>query len=377
MKALGDVRFFDRDFNPVLILPRYLSADWQLTHRAYGTAELHFAKTREIVELLTTHTYLFVQQGAYQGIVTGVRIEKDCAVFIRTPEWLLTKFSLWDFTPTKTTASAIACEMVEAVLSGIPLVLEGQDADETDRTDFTVSRATDLLSAVTDCIKDKQTGFSFRFDTQKKQFIFRVFRSCARDTFVFSEEYKTAYGMTYTKDLQESSAGGVYYQKVTNGGDWNAETNQPPLSITPDNFGTYYKVVAGKTGTHLGIDVKQGDTILCKDLSGRFTVVERAEPFLVELEPAETGIFAWSAVLTADNMQDAEKELSKKSSVTSADGKTHKLSYGTDFALGDMITVEFAQGEFSFQEKRIIEHVHIWENAGSFGALPEMGSLEN
>lgn len=375
MKALGDVRFFDRDFRPILILPRYLSADWQISHRAYGTAELHFAKTKEIVELLTTHTYLFVQQGAYQGIVTGVRIEKDCAVFIRTPEWLLTKFSLWDFTPTQTTASAIACEMVETVLEGVPLILEGQDADKTDRTDFSVSRATDLLGAIKSCMTDKKTGFSLRFDTQKKQFIFRVFPSRQRDNLVFSEEFKTAYEMTYTKDLQQQSSGGVYYQKVTNCGDWNAEINQPPLYLSPDNFGKYYKVVAGKTGTHLGIDVKQGDTILCKDLSGRFTVVERAEPFPVELKPNETGIFAWRATLLADNTQDAEKELSQKTTVTSADGKTHKLSCGTDFELGDIIMVEFAAGKFSFQEKRIIEHVHIWENAGSFGCLPEMGSL--
>ena len=375
MMRFSDVRFYDRNLNLIYVLPRYTSSDWQLSYKTYGTGELHFAKTAETVSLFTSHKFLFVSQGLLQGFVTGVRIGEDCAVFLRTPEWFFTKFTVADFTPTSTYASAVACELVAAAMPQVSVQFSGEDVDTTDKSDFAVSDATDLLSAIKSCLTGEKTGFSFGFSPEDKQFTFRVYQSRERQNAVFSEELKTMYDACFTKSLLSATSGGVFYHKITNGGKWDPVENVPILWVTPENYGKYYTVTADCEYNNIGIPVKKGDVILCKSIDGTFTVTDRAEPFPVWIAPEETGIFAWQTYLSAKTQAEAEQEIAEHKETATVEGKTKQLIYGTDFLLGDIVTAVFSAEDFCKREKRIIIGVHIWEDASSFGCLPETSSL--
>lgn len=376
MTTLGDVQFFDRDLNLLCILPHAISSDWQLRHRDVGTAELHFEKTDEIIALLTSHKFLFLQQGEHQGFVTGFRIGADCAVFARTPDWLLKKFVVVDFAPRANTASAVVCEMVESVLSDVPLVITGKDTDQTVLTTFPVSDGMDLYTAILNCIADEKTGFSLRFHYPEKNFSFCVYQGEKRTHPILSEEVRTLFDTVYTCDKQPETSGGLFYFKLRNCGEWNPSSNSPVLQTNPKHYGTYYTVSKTCDTTVFGFGVEKGDIIACKDKTGRFRLVTSVEPSLVEIPPEETGIFAWKSMLSASNEDEALIELSSKKTKNIIEGISKNVQFGTDFYVGDILTAEYVAGTFHIQEQRIIKSVHLWEDASSFGCLPEMSNLE-
>jgi len=44
-----DIRFYDRDFNILLIVPRYISANWEMKFCGYGNGEFQLEKTEDIL----------------------------------------------------------------------------------------------------------------------------------------------------------------------------------------------------------------------------------------------------------------------------------------------------------------------------------------
>lgn len=379
----GDIRFYDENFTLLYIAPRYISVNWQLKFREYGTVEIHLEKSAETVELLTAHKYLFIEQDDWQAVVTGIKIDTDCAVFARTPEWLLTKFWISDFSAEEalenellsaTTAASVACCLVrEGIPDSVSLLTEDEDSDDTDCASFAVTEATDLYSAVRNCLTDEKTGFSFSFDTESKGFVFCVCRGKENTDVVLSDEYKTSYDGSYTFDLQREASGGVYYQRVTNGGRWDPDANEPELKIDPKNYGMYY--TASAAGKGVGLIVEEGDILLCSNKNGRFKIVEEAKPFPVVFEPEERGIFSWCAVLSSDTEDAATRELKSLKAESTVSCKTKKLVYKTDFYLGDIIRTQFVSGDFVFLVKQIISGVHIWDDAQEFGCIPEATQL--
>lgn len=374
----GDIRFYDEAFHILAIFPQYLSVNWQLYFSRYGTVEIHMEKCAETVALLTKHKYLFLVQDDRQAVVTGVQIGTDCAVFGRTPEWLLTKFLLTEFSAAEAVqqgalsaacGSKLACLAVQMGLKSVcSITTEAPDVDETDRSSYQIDSAKSVYDIVTDCLTEQHFGFSLRFDVQTGGFSFCVLCAKQNDAAVFAEELKTAYDSTYTFDLQNEASGGVYYHKLTNMGKWDPVTNQPLLTVDPVHYGTYYLVSAD--GTRFGLELHQGDYLVCKDQSGDFTVEQTVEPFLITIAAEENGIFTWSAVLQAEEEDGAAQCLNENRAEQSISCKSKDLTFGEDFFLGDLVKTEFSAGDFSFAETKLIVGVHIWDDADDFGCLP-------
>ena len=62
----------------------------------------------------------------------------------------------------------------------------------------------------------------------------------------------------------------------------------------------------------MGLTFKKGDIILCKDKSGVFSIVDKAEPFLARIAPEENGIFSFSGILNAGEESSAKEEIRQK-----------------------------------------------------------------
>ncbi len=133
----GDLRFYDKDLSLLASFPRYISVNWQVNFCGFGRAEIYLKKTEELVKILTGNEYLFITQGDFQAVVTGYKIDSECAIFAKTPEWLLTKFFVLDFSSQAVSASAVSCNAVETALGGkVSLKTIEAEGDKTDKTGF-------------------------------------------------------------------------------------------------------------------------------------------------------------------------------------------------------------------------------------------------
>lgn len=376
-----DLRIYDKDFNLLIILPRYVSVNWELKFFGYGDGEIQLQKTEEIVKILTENKYLFIVQGDIQSLVTGYKIADVCTLFTRTPEWMLTKFAVKKFSVADINISVggkCTSEMlVEYVLNeflhkDFCVEFRGSGADESDVTGFVQNAVSDIYSVIKEIVKDPKAGFEFYRDFSDGHFIFEMKRAKSNENLVFCDKYKTSYDSEYNFDIQNEASGGIFYHTVTSLGEWDAYQNIPEITFVPSNYGKYYTV--SEDGMYMGQKVYKGDILICRIPSGVFEVADVAEPFLVEIASEEKGIFSWTAALFSDETDSAEKELSEKKALDMVTCMTG-LSYKEDFNLGDIVKVVFCEQEFSCEKEKMISEIHIWDEAEGSGAVPTITDI--
>ena len=369
----GDLRIYNKDFNLLSILPKYLSANWEIKFKEFGLGEIELEKTDEIVSLLTENKYLFLFQDDIQSIITGYKIGETVTVFLRTLEWMLTKYTVEKFEVNNLAddVSTIS-SLLEYVLStylhpDFNVKFLSLFEDTSDSSDFVSENLETVYSLIQKILSDDKYGFRFYWDNLEKRFVFLLLLANENQNILLCDEYKTAYESEYSFDIQEEISGGAFYQSVKNMGKWDAKNNEPHLSITPDNYAKYYTVSAD--GTCMGLSVVKGDIILCKDKSGQFSIVAEAEPFLVKIQPEENGIFSFSGVLNTRDFAGAKEEIKGKKALDMLSCKT-KLLYKEDFNLGDIVKVKFFAGEKFYEKKKLIKEIHLWDEPDDTGVMP-------
>ncbi len=368
---LGDIRIYNKNFELISIIPKFIASNWELKFCGYGCGEIEFERDDDIVPLLYENEYLFLVQDGIQSIVTGYKIGKSCTVFTRTLEWMLTKFIV-----KKVVVGENLSETVENILSSLPEAfgLEFYGIDDTfDMSDCAFSKAIDLYTAIVECIADKKIGFSFTVDFSNKKFAFSLLGANENKDILLCDEYRTSYDTEYTHHIQEKATGGCYYHDVTYKGKWNPSTNSPNLTETPENCGKYYKVSA--SGSRFDLTLVKDDIVLCDNTDGTWKKVLEAKPFLVEIAPEDEGVFSWSTLLPAENGEEAKRLLKEKKSVDLLASKT-KLLYNKDYRLGDIIKTKFYGRDKSFSVKKLVSEVHLWTERGESGESPVMKDLK-
>ncbi|MBQ3118165.1 MAG: hypothetical protein IJC10_00170 [Clostridia bacterium] len=367
---MKDIRIYNENLDLVAIIPDFLASNWEIKFSEFGTGEIEFVPSVDTVSLLTHNKHLFLVQGDIQSVVTGYCIGKTCTVFTRTLEWLLTKFVVKEVPKGENLSGT-----VENILSHLPaefnLEFYGID-DNCDMSDFTLDKVTDMYSAIKKCINQPDIGFSFCADFKEKKFKFSLKRALENKDIILCDEYKTSYESVYTHDIQKDIQGGYYYHELTCMGKYDAGSNIPSISITPENYGKYY--VVSSDGQRMGLNLKKGDILACRDKNGGFEVIDEAKPFLVEVMPEDTGIFSWTGVLDAKNETDAQKEFSDKKPMDMLTLKT-RLEYGTDYKIGDIINTRFYSGGCCITKKKLVSGVHMWVERDGVGASPTMTDL--
>jgi len=189
---------------------------------------------------------------------------------------------------------------------------------------------------------------------------------------IFCDKYNTSYDSEYNFDLQNEFSGGIFYHSITNMGKWDAQQNIPELTINTDNYGKYY--IASNDGRLAGMEIHEGDILICRRTDGIFELTDKAEPYLVKIEPKDEGIFSWTAPLTSRDTVSAEKELSEKKVLDMVNCMTG-LSYMEDFYLGDIVKVRFYAEDFYCEQEKIISQIHIWDEADGSGAVPTLTDI--
>lgn len=378
-----NLRIYDEKFSLLAILPDYIGVNWEIKFREFGLGEIELERTEKIAQLLTQNKYLFVFCDDIQAIVTGYKIGETITVFLRTTEWLLTKyvaeeFKVSDFVLAEADRNWTKSKLVGYILNkylhpDFNVEFIGLLNDESDVADFVSEKPETLYSIVRKIISDEKYGFRFYWDTDKKRFVFILLSAEENNDIILCDEYKTAYESEYSFDLQDEISGGVYYQKVTDMGEWNASLNEPFLRPRTTNYAKYYTVSVA--GEQMGLSFKKGDVVLCKDKSGEFCIVDRAEPFLARIEPEQKGIFSFSGILNAGEEANAKEEIKEIKSLNMLTCKT-RLNYNEDFKLGDIVRVVYYAGDESYEKKKLINEIHLWDEPDDTGAMPTTVDIE-
>ena len=378
-----DLRIYDKNFELLAILPEYIGVNWEIKFKEFGLGEIELERTEKTAHLLTNNKYLFVFSGDIQAIVTGYKIGETITVFLRTTEWLLTKYVAEDFKAEnlskpqgadKWTKSSL-CEYVltKYIHPDFNFEFNGIDNDESDASDFVSENPQSVYSVIRTILGDEKYGFRFYWDDDKKRFVFLLLEARENNNILLCDEYRSTYDSEYSFDIQDEISGGVYYQKVTDMGKWNASLNEPFLRPRATNYAKYYTV--SQDGQQMGLSFKKGDIVLCKDKSGEFCIVDRAEPFLARITPEENGIFSFSGILNAGEEASAKEEIKQKKSLDMLTCKT-KLNYNEDFKLGDIVRVVYYTGDKSYEKKKLINEIHLWDESDDTGAMPTMTDIE-
>ncbi len=378
-----DLMIYNKDFELLAILPEYLSVNWEIKFCEFGSGEIELEKTSDVVKLLTENKYLFIFQGEIQSVVTGYRIAETVTVYTRTLEWLLTKFVVPDFTVEKLintventtwTVSKLCKYIVTTYLpESVEIEIREILSDESDLKEFVLDNGTDMHSLIKLIMADKKYGFKFYRDIENKRFVFQVLLAEENNDILLCDEYKTSYESEYNFDIQEEITGGAFYKDVKNMGSYNASLDSPRLTITPENFGHFYNVT--EEGVRMGLTLRPGNIILCKDRNGSFTIVDKAERFLATIPPEDNGIFSWSKIFNVEDYESVEKEIEKTQILDMLTCKT-RLSYLEDFKLGDIIKIKFFAGENSYEKRKLISEIHLWDEVNDTGAMPTTTDIQ-
>ena len=373
-----EVRFFDFDFNRMGEFPRFLSLNFEKNFCGYGTAEIHFSITEYgVLEILEKNPYLIFEAGENTAIVTGWRIGDDITVFGRTPEWLLTKRGVAEFSYENESAEAIAVKLLKSAAGDFVEIAGFEDAGE--KISYSTDEVRVLHDVISQIMGQNNLGFALEPDFINKKFVFRVLSSC-ESTVLLSEANRTAYDTVFVTDILELTSGSGWNKcRFVDMGGWNAAKNSPTLSN--GKTGNYFKIykITESNSNRFNLNCVKGEYLYCDNVEGNWkTSDERPDAAWRYIEnPEAEGAKKWDAVLNGTKTADeATNEILGMTKTETSELGTRNLEYGVDYRLGDIVRIQVEFGQFRRTLKKRINSVNIFYDADKSGVKPVFGNVE-
>ena len=315
---MEDIRIYDTDFNLLHIENNVISSNWTVYFNSVGTFEIHTLADTQTAQIIAEN-FDFMQnripvivQGDLQGIVTGIRLSDDFAIYGKTCNWLLSKKIVAKFTsgdlPVKCNPEEIARYIVSNAFSDQENFILGQQVGLEDIDTFWRNTYNPVSDVVSELLAKKNAGHDVTFDRINKKWIFNIYPPNYPEI-ILSGSNGNAAGMEYTYSIDN------YYSAC-----WYEQEQEFVDGEFPDPVWTR----------------------LVKD--------------------EKTGIFRNECVIDATVESEAEgllKEKSLKSEIV-----TDVL--GDDFRPGDILRVQFVNGKIARTMTKQISGTQLgWENGTS------------
>ena len=383
---MEDVRIYDFEFNLLHIEHDIASCNWTFHENAVGTFEMHYPLRSRLTQIALTHRYLVAVQGGKQAIITGKQADTEGVLYGRSCSWILTRFcvaeqfdtdSLYNAGTISAKDAQTVCRYIvnkaTAGITNFAVLLNG--ADTFGDVYVENKGVTSVFDLVSDCLNKDGAGHEVRFDIKNKRWTFRPSKG-AELPVILSDGNRNAYDTEYTEDIQDYFSGGWYEQEMQDMGGWDAAANSPRLvDAQSANFAKAYRVTAA--GTRFGITFAENDYIVCDNKQGTWKKAEKIESFWVHIPSAKTGIYAWETEIPGSTEDEAKKGLAGRAVSRETKAKATGLSYGKDYNLGDIVTVQIDKGGFKSSDKRKITGVNLWYEDNDIGEQPIMEGLED
>ncbi len=305
---MRDIYVYTPTFVPVCIESRVTSMQWEVCYDAHGTFELHTSQDRPLLQkvleaIAQDKEYIFMQ-GENAGVMTGLSVPpgiSDFAIHGKGLSYMLKWRVVKPFSAKDTAENIIREKVREAFMDrGSVGYISGFEMapalGDTERIDYATENMKSLYDVVQDICRPQGLGFDIACNIASKQFLFSLCRGTDRSTaqsarvpLIFSEDNKNIEGLEYTV-LADGYASCGYYQKTTEPSEGsNGEATVSYPEITKDE---------------------------------------------------KTGFWRREMVLSATDYEEAHAELLQAAWGKEMEGEAKIIRYGTDFALGDIVTVQ-------------------------------------
>lgn len=342
-----DIRLYDFEFRLLAVVPDVISSSWSLRYNGVGTYEGHFKLNSPVADVIFNNRYIVLTEGDKQAVCTGKMIKDEIVFCGRTVNWLLEKRVIPPFKTSVIFGEYVSPEdILQYVLDkGFinPPQIDAQtgayiedSVDEAKRVDNfricdpigtpTLTRhfwrisANTVASLVQDLTDMMSVGHNLIFDAEEKCWRFSYIIGQERNL-VVSEDRKNAHNTEYTEDLLGFATGGWYAQ-----------------STQTEDAQTYWNYICREAGLY--------------------------------------GIYNWDTVLSGSGQTEAESDLEKKQNIVSVALDTAGLRFGTDYGLGDIVTIGIRKGEYQKNLRARVTGVNIWRMYSDSGEEPVLSILE-
>lgn len=319
---MEDIRLYDFEFNLLHIENDIISAYWTLKYNDIGTFEAHFELGSDIVPILLNNPYIVAVQGDKQAIITGKQTFKDCAVFGRSVNWILTrrtvpKFKYTELPLPSKDAESIARYVVSQAFSDVENFVLGGTIGFSEQDAFWRNKTNPAFDVVKDCLDTVKAGHRVFFDVINKRWVFEVINGSLLDLIV-SEANRNAYNTEYAEDLQDYYTEGWYEQEQEE------------------------------------VDGARPDPVWTK----------------IEKDSSKSGIYRWETVLSGSVESEAKAALNAKVWEKKIQTKTRDILYGIDYRLGDIVKVQKQVGSFKATFEKQVIGVNLWYENNNVGEQP-------
>lgn len=375
---MEDIRFYSFSFSLLAIQNDAAAVDWSIKYNGIGTFEAHFPKESPVTALTLTHPYLVAVQGEKQAVVTGVQAGRETVVYGRTLNWLLSKRTVAAFRSenlgtegVRTLSGLISHVVNEAFLENAYYPVTNMTLScPLERTvgDFWRNTRNPSHKVIRDlCVRGNHAGHRMVFDRSKREWRLEIY--AGRElSLLISEGSRNGYDTEINRDCLDYATDGWYERDMEDKGDWNAAENQPPISLTtayPQQKYCYYRVSeGGKVGA---VTFESGDYLLC-GADGYYRRTTRLEPVWDHVSRegvTQTGMLRWEERLGGGSASEAADSLLTKERSDAITAQICNLTYGTDYALGDVVRVQYESGGKVFCYRRRIGEINISYEGGT------------
>lgn len=318
-----NVTLCDYELNELAYTDKIISSDWELKFNDIGTGEIHLNIDNQLLKPLIENKYMIIKQSDCEhdiiGVVVGVTYGDDIAIFCRTLNWFLSKM----VTPEDFYADG-EHSLHDTVAKEAKIILEKSygcdiafgNAERFTHTPYFWRNTYNLTSdCIKDCLDNDNAGHCVRIDESSGKFYLDILKGTERDYFI---------------SLNDGTAGKIEVQKDI---------------LDFANAGFYEKSV--KT----------------TDADGN----ETEETEWTEYAPPDDAadMYRWYALLSGTSVSEAKSSLKEKSEKKEILTELQRLSYETDYALGDFVKVQIENSTIVTTVTQQITSVNLsWSGMG-------------
>ena len=312
---MQDIYVYTPEFELLHVENRLTSVQWTECFADVGKLELHTDTKSDLVPILMENRDVILMQGESAALVTGftdVRGSFDFAVYGRTLSQMLAWRVVQPFSREGRLEAIIRDRVADSLVGFGVREIQGfslaPEIGNTAKTAYEVDSPKLLLEVVQELCAKEKLGFAIDFRPDEKKYVFRLYRGTDRSS------------------GQEAVMPLVFSEDELNFSDTQYTFNAEP-----------YRSCGYRSSEAVGKD-------------------EEA-----------TGFYRRESILSGETASEAEKELAESKRTEEIEGTVHDVVFGTDYGLGDIVTVQKMVGNtLVAKDKRIKEVWRVFEKLNSY-----------
>ncbi len=366
---MEDLRFYDFEFNLLCIVPDVYDVCWELKFNGIGTFEAGIIPDEEITNAIMNNEHIIVVQGNKQAIITEKFAENNkITIYGRTVNFMLSKRIVIPFDINKTYGETKGFKLIEKLVDQYFPEIEVEYDCEDEEMEFYRLVMYELSEVICDILDRMNGGHKLVYDIKRKKWVLMLYRRKENNLFL-SEDNKNIYNSTYKESVLDYANCGVYVRYIRDCGDWDADSNLPPISMgLSTNQGKLYRV--SKSGRQFFTDYQEGEYIACISEDGNFVKTDYITEYYLKIETDKEGFYKWEGKLSGNSRKEAEKSLLSKKKENKINAKVREVKYEKDYELGDVIRIQKHIGGKVIDGKKVVKSVQLWYTSRECGEMP-------